>query len=149
MLGLQNDPWDWFCNVPSVLPAIHRFLLQRALINFYLITDVHARTCDYCFHMKWEAGWISSLLNYRPKSVKMEGKGQLNWQLAKLDMFGKNENERLWTLCYKLGRNSTFCWYFFFVSRHYIRWQSRWSRLSRKRQTAETLTYTCPLHSHI
>lgn len=96
----------WFTGYSSIL-------LAKGLRNFYLITDAQARTCDYCFHVKWEVSWISSLLNYRPKCVKMEGKGQLNWQLAKLDMFGKNENERLWTLCYKLGRDSTFFLVFF------------------------------------
>lgn len=49
-------------------------------------------------NVKWEVSWISCLLNYRTKRVKPERKGQLNWQLAKLDMLGKNENCRLWTL---------------------------------------------------
>lgn len=132
----------WFTGYSSIL-------LAKALRNFYLITDAQARTCDYCFHVKWEVSWISSLLNYRPKCVKTEGKGQLNWQLAKLDMFGKNENERLWTLCYKLGRDSTF--FFGILSLcppHYIHWQSRWSRLFKVRHTAETPTYTCALSTH-
>lgn len=103
-------------NVPFDLLAILQLTWAKVLRNFYLITDAQARTCDYCFHVKWEVSWISSLLNYRPKRVKLEGKGQLNWQVAKLDMFGKNENECLWTLRSKLGRDSTFFGHSFFVS---------------------------------
>lgn len=65
------------------------FFFSKGLRNFYLITDVQVRTCDYCFHVKWEVSWTSSLLNYRANCVEMEGKGQLNWQFAKLDMFEK------------------------------------------------------------
>lgn len=104
----------WFIGYTSGV-----FFLWNSLRNFYLITDVQARTCDYCFHVKWEVSWTSSLPKYRAKSVEMEGKGQLNWQLAQLDMFKKNENEPLRSPCYKLWCDSTFffvCVYFFFIS---------------------------------
>lgn len=136
-------------NVPFSLLAIYQLTWAKVLRNFYLITDAQARTCDYCFHVKWEVSWMSSLLNYRPKRVKLEGKGQLNWQVAKLDMFGKNENECLWTLRSKLGRDSTFFWALFLrVTHHYVHWQSRWSRLFRVGRTAEMLTWTRVFPAH-
>lgn len=134
----------WFTGYSSIL-------LAKALRNFYLITDAQARTCDYCFHVKWEVSWISSLLNYRPKCVKTEGKGQLNWQLAKLDMFGKNENERLWTLCYKLGRDSTFFfWYSFFVSSPlYTLTEQVVKVIQSETYSRDTDIHMCPLHTCI
>lgn len=84
-----HDPCNGSWKVPNDLLARHRFSSQKILRNFYLITDVQTRTCDYRFHMKWEVSWTSSLLKYRAKCVKMEGERQLNWQFAKLDMFKK------------------------------------------------------------
>lgn len=76
--------------IHEIVPwKVFSFFSAKGLRNFYLITDVQARTCDYCFHVKREVSWISSLLNYRARRVEMEGKGQLNWQLAELDMFEK------------------------------------------------------------